>query len=96
MNEGDIMKVRAKDVGKFKPVTIELTLETVDELETFYSAMNHAAICDALLGVGGIETGYIRAALESGGYVDYQNKFKEFSDKLANAPCMNRDKQKGE
>lgn len=50
---------------EFAPVTIELTFETQDEINVFYSIMNYAHTCQYTRNYGGSDiTGVIRKVCE--------------------------------
>ena len=90
------MKARAVDADGFRPVKIELTFETQEEYEAFYSVMNHSAVCDALEKHSSIDTGDIRSALDhagraSGKHLDMYNIFDDICKSIAKHGCISEE-----
>ena len=82
------MKVMPKQKNGFNPVTIEITFESAEEIEYFYSVFNHAAIADALAGLD-VMPSKIRTALDNlAADFNYSRVFDEFAAKVANHPCI--------
>ena len=64
---------------KFKPVTLNITLESLEETKMMYSLFNYAPMCE-LLKLHGIDSDAIRdAILNVSGHLDYGKIFFELS-----------------
>jgi len=60
---------------RFKPITIEIVMESKKEAETLYGLFNHSGICDGLRNHG-VEPEEIRRAIdkdETIGYSDFHS-----------------------
>ena len=62
------MKIKTERVFEFKPIKLELTFETEEEVGTFYALFNHMGIVDIIKEHGKISACDIRKALTNVGY----------------------------